>query len=241
MPAIESLKSVTHGKISATSNFYVKEAARLNFWCGRSRVLPLKPPHFGGDSTVISAYRQTSVSRNIGGFDSWGGFFNNQRWKERRIQVNSSCEQDSDSKTTSSEKSEGKPTENQGVTKPSHVSSSTPSPRRRKNGWWKGGKWQWKPIIPAQEIWILLLQLGVVMFDMRLPRLGISLSGSEPRTPMAFVSVPYSDFLSKINNNQVQKAEVDGVHILFRLKFEPGSPENEVSSTSKLIHCFHRF
>ncbi|KAJ4979352.1 hypothetical protein NE237_010132 [Protea cynaroides] len=237
MPAIESLKPVTHWKISATSNFYVKETARLNFWCGRSRVLPLKPPHFGGDSTslsVISAYRQTRVSRNIGGFDSWGGFFNNHRWKERRIRVNSSCEQDSDSKTTSSEKSEGKPTENKGVTKPSPASSSAPSPRRGKNGWWKGGKWQWKPIIPAQEIGILLLQLGIVMFVMRLLRPGISLPGSEPRTPTAFVSVPYSDFLSKINNNQVQKVEVDGVHILFRLKFEPGSQENEVSSTSKL-------
>ncbi|XP_042491283.1 ATP-dependent zinc metalloprotease FTSH 7, chloroplastic-like [Macadamia integrifolia] len=241
MPAIESLKPVTYRKFSASSNFYVKETARLNFWCGRSRVLPLKPLRFGGNSasfSVISTYRQPRVSRNIGRFDSWGGFLNNQRWRERRIRVNSSCEQDSDSKTSSSEKGEGQSSDKEGVSKPSTASSSSaPSPRREKqgkSGWWKGAKWQWQPIIPAQEIGILLLQLGIVMFVMRLLRPGIPLPGSEPRTPTTFVSVPYSDFLSKINNNQVQKVEVDGVHIMFRLKSEPGSMENEVIGTSKL-------
>ncbi|XP_043700601.1 ATP-dependent zinc metalloprotease FTSH 7, chloroplastic-like [Telopea speciosissima] len=240
MPAIELLKPVTHRKNSASSNFYVKETARLNFWCGQSTVLPLKQPCFGGNSisfSVISVYRKARVSRNIGGFDSLGGFLNNQRCKDRRIQVKSSCEQDSDSKTSSSEKSEGKQGDNEGVSKPSTASSSASSPRREKQGksrWWKGGKWQWQPIIPAQEIGILLLQLGIVMFVMRLLRPGIPLPGSEPRTPTTFVSVPYSDFLSKISNNQVQKVEVDGVHIMFRLKSEPGSLENEVSGTGKL-------
>lgn len=60
------------------------------------------------------------------------------------------------------------------------------------------------------------------MFAMRLLRPGIPLPGSEPRPPTTYVSVPYSDFLSKINNNQVQKVEVDGVHVMFRLKSEPG-------------------
>ncbi|KAK4855542.1 hypothetical protein QYF36_008371 [Acer negundo] len=40
------------------------------------------------------------------------------------------------------------------------------------------------------------------MFVMRLLRPGIPLPGSEPRTPMTFVSVPYSEFLSRINSNQ---------------------------------------
>jgi cell division protease FtsH len=74
------------------------------------------------------------------------------------------------------------------------------------------------------------------MFVMRLLRPGIPLPGSEPRTPTTFLSVPYSDFLSKINSNQVQKVEVDGVHIMFKLKSEPASQEIEVggASSSKL-------
>ncbi|XP_042510161.1 ATP-dependent zinc metalloprotease FTSH 7, chloroplastic isoform X2 [Macadamia integrifolia] len=243
MPAIESLKPVTLRKISASSNFYVKETARLNFWCGGSKVLPLKQPRFGGNLSlfsVVSAYRQPRANRYIRGFDSWRGFLNIQRWRGRRIRVKSSCEQDSDSKTSSSEKTEGKPSEDKGVSKQAPDSSSTPSPspsprrgKPRKSPWWKGGKWQWQPIIPAQKIGILLLQLGIAMFVMRLLRPGIPLPGSEPRDTTTFVSVPYSDFLSKINNNQVQKVEIDGVHIMFRLKSEPGSAESEVAATSK--------
>lgn len=161
----------------------------------------------------------------------------------------SSCEQDSDS---SKDTSEGKVNEPKGVSSSSNSSSGTststststsntsssPSsspPRREKQSkswWWKGGKWQWqwKPIIQAQEIGVLLLQLGIVMFVMRLLRPGIALPGSEPRTPATFVSVPYSDFLSKINGNQVRKVEVDGVHIMFKLKSEPGGLEQEVHS-----------
>ncbi|KAE8688697.1 ATP-dependent zinc metalloprotease FTSH 7 [Hibiscus syriacus] len=62
-----------------------------------------------------------------------------------------------------------------------------------------------QPIIQAQEISVLLLQLGIVMFAMRLFRSGIPLPGSEPRTSTTFISVPYSDILNKINSNQIQK------------------------------------
>ncbi|KAJ6691888.1 ATP-DEPENDENT ZINC METALLOPROTEASE FTSH 7 CHLOROPLASTIC [Salix purpurea] len=55
---------------------------------------------------------------------------------------------------------------------------------------------------------------------MRLLRPGIPLPGSEPRQPTTFFSVPYSEFLGKISSNQVQKVEVDGVHIMFKLKDE---------------------
>ncbi|XP_043720842.1 phosphomethylpyrimidine synthase, chloroplastic isoform X3 [Telopea speciosissima] len=243
MPAIESLKPIALRKISTSSNFYVKETARLNFWCGGSRVLLLKQPCFDGKGkpssfSVNSAYRQPRASRYIGRLDAWGSFLNSRRWRKRRIRVNSSCEQDSDSKKSSSEKSVGKPSENKGGSKPAPASSSTPPPRREKkpgkSGWWKVGKWQWQPIIPAQKIGILLLQLGIAMFVMRLLRPGIPLTWSEPRNTTTFVSVPYSDFLSKININQVQKVEVDGVHIMFRLKSEPGSAESEVGVISKL-------
>nr|GEU97901.1 ATP-dependent zinc metalloprotease FTSH 9, chloroplastic [Tanacetum cinerariifolium] len=100
-------------------------------------------------------------------------------------------------------------------------------------GWGKGGggKWRWQPIIQAQEIGVLLLQLGIVMFVMRLLRPGLPLPGSEPRVPTTFVSVPYSDFLSKVGGNQVQKVEVDGVHIMFKLKQDVGGMESDVSGS----------
>jgi len=60
---------------------------------------------------------------------------------------------------------------------------------------------------------------------MRLLRPGIPLPGSEPRAATSFVSVPYSDFLSKINGDQVQKVEVDGVHIMFKLKSDVDGSE----------------
>lgn len=62
------------------------------------------------------------------------------------------------------------------------------------------------------------------MFVMRLLRTGLPLPGSEPRFPITSVSVPYSDFLTKVSSNQVQKVEVDGVHLMFKLKQEPGTP-----------------
>ncbi|KAK7305361.1 hypothetical protein VNO77_43266 [Canavalia gladiata] len=105
-------------------------------------------------------------------------------------------------------------------------STSSGSDRRRerqgKNGWW-WRRWRWQPLIQAQEIGVLLLQLGIVVIVMRLLRPGIPLPGSDPKAPTVFVSVPYSEFLSRINSNQVQKVEVDGVHIMFKLKAGVGT------------------
>eukprot|EP00258_Populus_trichocarpa_P001110 XP_002299826.3 ATP-dependent zinc metalloprotease FTSH 7, chloroplastic isoform X1 [Populus trichocarpa] len=108
---------------------------------------------------------------------------------------------------------------------PSSSSNSGSKQKREKRGkseWWfsKKQNWKWQPLIQAQEIGVLLLQLGILMFVMRLLRPGIALPGSEPTQPTTFVSVPYSEFLSKISSNQVQKVEVDGVHIMFKLKNE---------------------
>lgn len=165
-------------------------------------------------------------------------FCNSSVWRREkecssntRIRANSSCEQDTDSTTPSSssssssdKKKDAKQVSKGGSSNSSSSSSSSSSPRREKEGksWFRGagGKWRWQPLIQAQEIGVLLLQLGIVMFVMRLLRPGIPLPGSEPRPPTTFVSVPYSEFLSKINGNQVQKVEVDGVHIMFKLKNE---------------------
>ncbi|XP_057428776.1 ATP-dependent zinc metalloprotease FTSH 9, chloroplastic-like [Lotus japonicus] len=117
-------------------------------------------------------------------------------------------------------------------------SPSSGSDRRRekqgKGGWW--WRWQWQPIIQAQEIGALLLQLGIVIFVMRVIRPGIPLPGSEPRAPTTVVSVPYSEFLSRVNSDQVRKVEVDGVHILFKLKPVVGTGQGgEVSWTSSRL------
>lgn len=143
---------------------------------------------------------------------------------------NSSCEHDTES-SPSGEKSE---------TESNKVSKKREKGEKKGKGNWgwgkgngNGGKWRWQPIIQAQEIGVLLLQLGIVMFVMRLLRPGLPLPGSEPRVPATFVSVPYSDFLSKVSSNQVQKVEVDGVHIMFKLKQECGNNvESEMSSGS---------
>nr|POF17167.1 atp-dependent zinc metalloprotease ftsh 7, chloroplastic [Quercus suber] len=75
---------------------------------------------------------------------------------------------------------------------------------------------------------------GIVIFVMRLLRLGNPLPGSEPQTPTTFVSVPYSEFLSKINGNQVHKVEVDEVHIMFKLKSDPATsiPAQDIETSS---------
>ncbi|PSR86156.1 ATP-dependent zinc metalloprotease FTSH 9 like [Actinidia chinensis var. chinensis] len=227
MPAIETVGPVIHGKFCSNR----KELYRCGFLSNRFRVLRQTPSRFSPNSTSFrptNTYVQARVSRGSDEFNLWGGFL--RKRESSRIHANSSCEQDTDS----SEKSETKSSESKGVRE-----KSPPSPpsRREKQGkgWgWKGGggKWRWQPIIQAQEIGVLLVQLGIVMFVMRLLRPGIPLPGSEPRTPTTVVSVPYSDFLGKINSNQVQKVEVDGVHIMFKLKSESGSVESEGGSSS---------
>ncbi|GAA0144590.1 metalloprotease [Lithospermum erythrorhizon] len=166
--------------------------------------------------------------------------------------ANSSCEQENDS----AEKSEGKTSEGKIPSgSGSNSSSGAGSGRKEKQGksnwwFWKNGnsnnsktsnnnnsnnKWlwqfKWQPLIQAQEMGVLLLQLGIVMFVMRLLRPGLPLPGSEPRIPTTVVSVPYSEFLSRIKGNQVQKVEVDGVHIMFKLKGEENF-EGEVDNSN---------
>ncbi|CAI8596857.1 unnamed protein product [Vicia faba] len=83
-----------------------------------------------------------------------------------------------------------------------------------------------EPIGQALEIRVLLLQFGMMILVTRLLRPGVLFPGSEPKAPMTFVSVPYSDFLGKVNGNQVRKVEIDGVHVMFRLKSGVGKVED---------------
>ncbi|OEL33219.1 ATP-dependent zinc metalloprotease FTSH 7, chloroplastic [Dichanthelium oligosanthes] len=102
-----------------------------------------------------------------------------------------------------------------------------PSSKRGENKWrrrlLKGGgvgRWLWEPIVQGREMGFLLLQLGFAIFALRMLRPEIALPGSEPRPQTMYFSVPYSDFLASIDKDQVKKVEVDGVHIMFRLRPE---------------------
>lgn len=113
--------------------------------------------------------------------------------------------------------------------KKSESESNKVSKKTDRKGHKRGKTRRWQPIIQPREITVLLLQLGVVMFSMRLLRLSIPLPGSDHKAVSNFVRVPYSEFLSKVSSDQVQKVEVDGVHIMFKLRKEYGGVDSEVS------------
>ncbi|CAN0854722.1 ATP-dependent zinc metalloprotease FTSH 7, chloroplastic [Linum grandiflorum] len=202
---IETLLPVSHIRLPADSN------------C-RYRHLP--PPHHRGGSLPFCAYsrfpRNGSLSCGaLRGSSLWGSrvLWRSCRLRERRIWVN--CQDGSDS------------TEQRTETDVQQQGSSTDTPgpnQRRKEKQEKGGKWwwdwKWQPLIEAQEVGVLLLQLGIVMSVTRLLRPAIPLPGADPRLQTVAVSVPYSEFLSKINSNKVEKVEVDGVHTMFVLRNE---------------------
>ena len=159
--------------------------------------------------------------------------------KIRDYKILAKC-QESDSTEKTSTETEPPKNPPSAPSSPSNSGSKQKREKRGKSEWWfsKKQNWKWQPLIQAQESGVLLLQLGILMFVMRLLRPGIALPGSEPTQPTTLVSVPYSEFLSKISSNQVQKVEVDGVHIMFKLKNEGissqksggGSSSSEVAS-----------
>ncbi|EEF36721.1 ATP-dependent zinc metalloprotease FTSH 9, chloroplastic [Ricinus communis] len=220
---IETLRPITHTKFHGSC--LLRSQSRVFLHCNRFITSPTSFP------PIVSS------SQTLGGV--WGGGFlrNHQKIREYRILAN--C-QDSDSSTTTTattaaaaNSSDNRTeTEGQKSSNSNNNSSSNSGPKQRKgkSQWWWSKKqtWRWQPLIQVQEIGVVLLQLGIVMFVMRLLRPGITLPGSEPRQQTTFISVPYSEFLSKISCNQVQKVEVDGVHIMFKLKNE-GIISSEVS------------
>jgi cell division protease FtsH len=222
MSSIESLRPMSylnsypklyHAHCHGFSSLRGQAQSSRGFHQNSNRFIPNSIPFHSGRSGTIS---MSIVSKNWERLNLWGrnhGFF---RKNPNRIQASSSS-QDSDSASGKSESESNKNSPNSG--------SNRRKEKQGKGNWWwsKGNKWQWQPIVQAQEIGVLLLQLGIVIFVMRLLRPGIPLPGSEPRTPTTFVTVPYSDFLSKINSNQVHKVEVDGVHIMFKLKSDPAT------------------
>lgn len=241
MATVESLRPAIHGRFHANApgvfhcsrglSLFLRHSRR--FYHNTNRCAALSYP-----SVASSNFGQLSIdSTGSGRLSLWGGSLRSHGLRDSRILAST---QDGDSTASPSEKSEAKAGEGAGVNvnqKPGTGSNKRREKQGKGNWWWwwsKGGKWRWQPIIQAQEIGVLLLQLGIVMFVMRLLRPGIPLPGSDPKAPVAYVSVPYSEFLSKINTDQVKKVEVDGVHIMFKLKSEASGGESEVGSVSRL-------
>ncbi|XP_044482336.1 ATP-dependent zinc metalloprotease FTSH 7, chloroplastic-like [Mangifera indica] len=230
MSSTEFLRPSIHNRFQYTnSNWNLLYLHGATFCPRRLRVFPRETNRFISNSI---SFPSVNLSKGCQTFNLWPGFGllqSNKKVREFRFLANS---QDGESSETSE-------SESQGPTQSSQSTGSSTNQKREKrnksNGFWwsKGKNFRWQPIIQAQEIGVLLLQLGIVMFVMRLLRPGIPLPGSEPRTPTTFFSVSYSDFLSKINSNQVQKVEVDGVHIMFKLKNEGGIQESEVMTSQK--------
>jgi cell division protease FtsH len=234
MSSVESLRPIFHQNIHLNSYQRHYHCHGLRFFRSQSKGFHQNAsrfiPNFLPFSSADLHGPATSFSKSSERFNLWGDF----GFRRNRIRAST---QDSDSAAGSSGTSESEGNKNSQNSGSSSASNRRKEKQGKGNVWWpKGKKWQWQPIVQAQEIGVLLLQLGIVIFVMRLLRPGLPLPGSEPRTPTTFISVPYSDFLSKINSNQVHKVEVDGVHIMFKLKSEPASQEIEVvgASSSKL-------
>lgn len=217
---IEALRPITNQQISIYFSSNSIYSRKQKVFCCRYRVLSPKSCILvhNSSSSFVSPSR---VSNHFYGDNFSSGFVRNHKFRYGvKVRANSSCEHDTDSTETSDSTASDATRNNPGSSSGSGPSSSRKEKQGKGKWWWSKGnnKWRCQPILQAPEIGVLLLQLGMVMFVMRLLRPGIPLPGSEPRAPTTLVSVPYSEFLSKINNNQVQKVEVDGVHIMFKLK-----------------------
>ncbi|XP_058756839.1 ATP-dependent zinc metalloprotease FTSH 9, chloroplastic-like [Vicia villosa] len=212
--------------LSPSTIYLHSHSIKSNFHHWRNR-------RFVPNSSPVRVLKDTNFLTDFGRFHLWRGLKLNNIDGFRRA---ASGGQETDSGSASSD-SESKEVE---VEPGSDGSGSNRNKEKQgKGGWWwwwwldsnsKTGKWKWETLLKAQQVGVWFLQLGIVIFSMRLIRPWNMLPGYEPRSSMESVRVPYSEFLSRINSDQVLKVQVDGVHIKYNLKsdFEGG----EVSSSN---------
>lgn len=85
--------------------------------------------------------------------------------------------------------------------------------------------------MPSQEFRVLLFEFGIVMLLMRLLRPFAQVAGPEPTArPVAQLNVPYGEFLDRVYSDQVEKVEINGVHMKFKLRPPAGRGDAEVGS-----------
>ncbi|CAN1167037.1 ATP-dependent zinc metalloprotease FTSH 9, chloroplastic, partial [Linum perenne] len=210
----------------------LRPVSRLHLDSSNSSRHRYPPPHHCRGSSPFRAHSMDPLRFSNGSLpflslrdaNLWGsgGVWRSCRLREDRLSAN--C-QDGDSTASSSDETEGGPVSSSSSSG-ANTPSAGPEQRKEKQGkgqwwWWSERRnWKWRPLIEAQEVGVLLLQLGIVMYVTRLLPPGIPLPGSGSRPPTTSVSVPYSDFLSKVNSNRVERVDVDGVHVTFKLKDE---------------------
>nr|QKY65084.1 chloroplast ATP-dependent zinc metalloprotease FTSH7/9 [Passiflora auriculata] len=226
--AIETPRPLPHTKFHAICN------SNLQFRC-QPRVFLCNPHRFVHNPVTFPSTDLRKQSGALQCFSLWSS-------KLREYRILAKC-QDSDSSAASPTEQRTE-TEGQDLTG-SNVNPPNSEPKQRgdeekkgKSQWGcsRNRRWNWQPLIQAPEIGVLLLQLGIFMLVMRWLQPRISLPWSKPKQQKTIISVPYSEFLSKIGNNQVQKVEVDGVHIMFKLKNEGSlaTASGEAASGSNL-------
>lgn len=233
--------TVSRCRHSAISPVLKSGAIRPKLRVSYSRASVLASSRISGGFLTNFGPKDALVQRSIRESRFYGGVF---RFRQLQITASGSCEQDKNSKTTSNENVDENRSRNANATsgnsngrieeaasKNSSSPASRPPQENQSRGWWKNRKWNWRETLVnhAREFGTLFLQLVVVLLLMRFLRPGIPMPGTESRVSTSYVSVPFSEFLSRINNNEVQKVEVDGVHFTFRLKPEDvNPPENTV-------------
>lgn len=122
--------------------------------------------------------------------------------------------------------------------------------------WWRNPKWMWnslwswngKPAVQAHEVGALLLQLSVVVLLMRLLRPGVPFPGgsSPSRTESsssAYVSVPFSEFLSRVGHNDVENVEIDGFQLSYSLRpsARQARLQKEIQVILSSFNCMYGF
>lgn len=90
--------------------------------------------------------------------------------------------------------------------------------------------------MPSQEFRVLLFEFGILILAVRLLRPFAQVAGLEPKVhPVTQLSVPYSEFLDWVNSDQVEKVEINGVHMKFKLRHQAARGDEEFGSeTSNL-------
>ncbi|CAK9868462.1 unnamed protein product [Sphagnum jensenii] len=206
----------------------------------------------GGErKTAVAASHQLLLSSKYsfasGSFigSGYGGKFETCRLEKwQRVAVAAvraqGAEEDSQEQSSPASGRNVKPSRTEEENLPSTSGRTSPSsPPQQNSNWWRKPKWRWNlnwnwkgaPAVQAHEIGALLLQLSVVVLFMRLLRPGVPFPGpstaaaAEPNVPTAYVSVPFSEFLNRINRNDVENVEVDGVHFTFSLRLKARQAE----------------
>ncbi|CAM6015877.1 unnamed protein product [Sphagnum balticum] len=198
---------------------------------------------------LSSKYSFASGSFNGSGYGGKFEICRLEKWQRVAVAAARAqgAEEDSQEQSSSGSGRNVKPSRTEEENLPSTSGRTSPSsPPQQSSNWWRKPKWRWNlnwnwkgaPAVQAHEIGALLLQLSVVVLFMRLLRPGVPFPGpstaaaAEPNVPTAYVSVPFSEFLNRINRNDVENVEVDGVHFTFSLR--PKARQAELSKDAKV-------